>query len=456
MQKDGGRLAQIYKDSGYTTFIRTADVYQLFYERGCQLLKPSHGLLAYITSNSWMKAEYGRQLRRYFSEKHTPLLLLELGKDVFESAIVDSGVLMLRAGGCSQPFRAVDMDRVKSAEVPPPLELWGQVRPDADGTWSTLSHAEQSVMDKIHAKGTLLGEWPLRINRGILTGYNKAFIVGNKTKEALVAQNTKSAEIIKPVLRGRDIQRYQARWAQLWLIDAHNGYGDTPAVNIEDFPAIKAHLDEFYFQLEKRQDQGYTPYNLRSCAYYDEFSKEKLFWMDMSNRGRFAYSDVEMYCNDKGFIMTGPSLKYLCATLNSTLVTWMIRNIGLTTGMGLTQWKKFIVERIPIPKLTTEEQRPFIRLVDETLKAKSADPDADTSHLEWNIDRLVYDLYGLTEEEDTAIEKSLGLIHASDEEEDDALLRAMLEAREEMRETGERDSLDELREIIRGWDESGP
>ena len=456
LQKDGGRLRRIYKDSGYATFTSTGDIYQLFYERGCQILKPSRGLLTYITSNSWLKAEYSKPLRRYFSERHTPLLLLELGKDVFESAIVDSGVVMLRVGGSGQPFRAVDMDRVKSAEVPPALELWGQVRPDADGPWSILSHAEQSVMDKIHAKGTPLGKWPLRINRGILTGYNKALIIDNKTKEALVAQNTKSAEIIKPVLRGRDIQRYQSRWAQLWLIDTHNGYGDTPAVNVADFPAIKAHLDEFYFQLEKRQDKGYTPYNLRSCAYHEEFAKEKLFWMDMSDKGRFAYSDTEMYCNNKGFLMTGKSLKYLCAALNSTLVTWIMKNTARTTGMGLTQWEKFVVERIPIPKLTTEEQRPFIRLVDEILEAKTADPDADTSHLEWGLDRLVYGLYGLTDEEDTAVERSLGLIHASDEEEDAALLRAMLEAQEEMRETGKRGSMDELKDIIRGWDESGP
>ena len=456
LQRDAGRLAQIYKDSGYATFIRTGDVYQLFYERGCQLLKPSRGILAYITSNSWLRAEYGKPLRRYFSERHTPLSLMELGKDVFESAIVDSGVLMLRMGGPCKAFRAVDMDRVKSAEVPPPLELWGQVRPDADAPWSILSQTEQIVMDKIHAKGTPLEKWPLRINRGVLTGYNKAFIIDNKTKEALVAQNSKSAEIIKPVLRGRDIQRYRAEWAQLWLIDTHNGYGDTPAINVEDFPAIKAHLDKFYCQLEKRQDKGYTPYNLRNCAYHEEFTKEKLFWMDLTEDGRFSYHQGNMVCVNTVYLMSGPSLKYLCAVLNAALITWFMRNTALTSGMGVTRWFSIFVETIPIPKITATEQLPFVQLLDEILEAKAADPDADTSHLEWGLDRLVYGLYGLTEEEDTAVERSLGLIHASDEEEDAALLRAMLEAQEEIRETGKRGSMDELKDIIRGWDESGP
>ena len=474
LQKDGGRLGRIYEDCDFATFTRKGDIYQLFYERGCQLLKPSRGLLTYITSNSWLKAEYGKLLRRYFSERQTPLLMIELGKDVFESAIVDSGILILREGDPGGAFRAVDMDRMGSPDFPPGPDMWGQIQLDGEAPWSILSQVELSVMLKMQAKGTSLKDWDLKINRGVTTGYNTAFIIDNATKEALTAADSTSTNIIKPVLRGKNIQRFRAEWAGLWLVNVpwhfplhldpsvKGSSSKAEALFKKQYPAVYQHLLAHKDALSARNKSEtgirYEWYALQRWAanYHDEFTKEKLFWMDMSDRGRFAYSDSEMYCNDKGFIMTGPSLKYLCATLNSTLVTWMIRNIGLTTGMGLTQWKKFVVERIPIPKLTTEEQRPFIRLVNEILEAKTVDPDADTSHLEWDIDRLVYDLYGLTEEEDNAIEKSLGLIHASDEEEDDALLRAMLEAREEMRETGERGSLDELREIIRGWDESGP
>ena len=423
LQKDAGKLGKLYQGCGYATFAKTGDVYQLFYERGCQMLQPGKGILAYITSNSWLKAEYGKALRRYFAEKHSPMLLLELGKDVFESAIVDSGVLMLRSGGAAQSFRAVDMDRVNTADVPPAPELWGQAKPNGDAPWSILSHTEHSVLDKMRAKGTPLKDWDVNINYGIKTGYNKAFIIDGKTRDALVAADAKSTEIIKPVLRGRDIQRFQADWDALYLINSHNGYGEVPSINIGDYPAVKTHLDKHYSQLEKRYDKGRTPYNLRNCAYLAEFSKEKLIWIDLTEKGRFALDDGSKLCMDTTYFMTSESVKYLCAVLNSAMATWFIQNTALTSGMGVARWKTFTVERIPIPKLRAAKQRPFVRLVDRILEAKSADPDADTSDLEEQIDRLVYDLYGLTEEETTAVERALGLIHATDEEEDEALLK---------------------------------
>ena len=134
--------------------------------------------------------------------------------------------------------------------------------------------------------------------------------------------------------------------------------------------------------------------------------------------------------------MTGESLKYLCAILNSTMATWFMRSAALESGMGTTRWIPVTVERIPIPKISAEEQKPFIQAVDRILAEKATDPDAYTADFEREINRLVYDLYGLTEEEDTAIERSLDLIHATDEEEDAAILKAMLEGREEARAEG--------------------
>ena len=437
LQKDGGKLADLYKNAGYETFVRTGDIYQLFYERGCQLLRPSFGLLAYITSNSWLRAEYGKGLRRFFSENHTPLSLLDLGKDVFDSAIVDSSVLLLRTGSANGAFQAVDMDRIPDSDFPPEEGRWGQVRPGGEAPWSILSPPEQSAMDKMLTKGTPLKEWDVSIYRGVLTGYNKAFIIDDATRQELIEQDPSSAEIIKPVLRGRDIQRYQAQWAGKWLI------ATLPSLDldIDSYPAVRDYLLSFSKdRLEQsgkrlagggrsRKKTKHSWFELQdTIVYHKEFAKEKLFWMDMSPMGRFAYSDAEEFCNDKGFIMTGESLKYLCAILNSTLITWLMNHTALTTGMGLLQWKKFAVERLPIPRISAEEQRPFVRLVDEILEAKAATPNADTSYLEWEIDRLVYDLYGLTEEEDTAVERSLGLIHATDEEEDAAIGRAIDEA----------------------------
>ena len=165
-----------------------------------------------------------------------------------------------------------------------------------------------------------------------------------------------------------------------------------------------------------------------STAYHKEFTKEKLIWIELVENGRFAYDDSGIYGETTTFIMTGTYLKYICAVLNTTLVRWFLQQMAPTSGMGTLRWKKVYVENIPIPQLTAAEQEPFIKLVDQILKAKDADPDANTSHLEWEIDRLVYDLFGLTEEEDAAIERSLGLIHASDDEEDAAFLKALIES----------------------------
>ena len=161
LQKNGGKLGTLYKDCGYQTHARTGDIYQLFYERSCQLLLPKGGLLSYITSNSWLRAEYGKKTRRDFAEHHTPLRWLDLGKDVFDSAIVDSGVLLLQTGGSATPFPSIDMDTIDDKAIPPAQEHWGETRPEGDMPWSVLSKTEWSVMDKMRSRGTPLKEWDI-------------------------------------------------------------------------------------------------------------------------------------------------------------------------------------------------------------------------------------------------------------------------------------------------------
>jgi hypothetical protein len=405
LQKNGGELGKLYEDTGHETFARTGDIYQLFYERGCRLLRPNQGLLVYITSNSWLKAKYGRALRRYLSERHTPLLLLEMGKDVFENAIVDTNILIVSNGKSNKIGKAVDMDRLSDKTFPPAESLWGELRMQGEKPWSALSSIEQSIMDKMEAVGTPLKEWDIALYRGVLTGYNAAFVIDNDTKEALIAEDPRSAEIIKPVLRGRDIQRYRAEWAGLWLIDTHNGYGSVPAVDIDEYPAIKNHLDVFYPQLKKRQDKGKTPYNLRNCAYHQVFDEEKLIWMDLTEQGRFVYDIDGMFCLNTAFVMSGQSVKYLCALLNSKLTTWFMGNTALNSGMGVTRWINASVESIPTPKITVSEQLSFIRLVDSILKAKASNPTVDVSEQEAEIDR--HTLYCLNEKEIAAVEERL-------------------------------------------------
>ena len=406
LQKEGGKLGKLYKSVGYTTYTQRGDIYQLFLERGCQLLTPRTGLLCFITSNSWLKADYGKTTRRYFAEKYTPLQLLEMGKDVFDNTVVDTCIFMVRNDQKDIVFRAVDMDRLPDKTFPPSEDQWGQVSSSITGVpWSVLIPVEQAIMSKIDTRGVPLSEWDtLTFNFGIKTGLDKAFIIDGDVRSSLLSQDYNSNKIIKPLVRGRDVRRYYLNWDDKWLINTHNGFDDHVAININDYPAVKGYLVGYNEALRKRQDKGQSIYNLRSCSYLSKFSKPKLFWAAMSPLGRFVYSDKEMYCNAKAFIMTGKDLKYLCAILNSSLISWMIQHRARTTGMGLTEWTIVTVKRIPVPIVTSRYLYLLVPLVDSILVAKATDPQADISEIEVEIDQIVYQLYGLTEEEIAVVE----------------------------------------------------
>ena len=331
LQKNRGELSKLYKDAGYATFAGTGDIYQLFCERGCRLLTPGLGLLAFITSNSWLKAEYGKPLRRYFAERHTPLRLLEMGKDVFDNTIVDTSVLLVREGCGSEPFPSVDMDKLSAKDFPPNECSWGEMRPEGEAQWSTLSAIEHSIMGKMRGAGTPIKEWDVTIYRGVTTGCNDAFVVDNATKQELFATDPSSAEIIKPVLRGKDIKRYRAQWQGWWLITSFPSRG----LDINNYPSAKEHLLSFgRDRLEQngkeladgrksRKKTKYLWFELQdTCAYHEEFAKEKLFWRRVTRKAKFAYVGEEMQCINAGFMLNGNSLKYLCAVLNSELISW--------------------------------------------------------------------------------------------------------------------------------------
>ncbi len=403
LEKDKGKLANRYQNGGYATFTRKADVYQLFYERGCQLLRP-WGHLSYITSNSWLKAEYGGPLRRYLSEEHTPLLLVDGAKNVFAKAIVVTSRLLVREGGSAKSFRARNLDNSPSNHPPPPPppENWKEARPDGDAPWSILSPTEWRVVDKMRTLGTPLAEWDVKINYGIKTGCNKAFIIDANTRDALIGEDPHSAQVLKPVLRGRDVKRWRAEWAGLWLIYARKG------TRLEGYPAVARHLEAHRTALAKKSggNRWYELQGSPSAAAAFRYEQEKLFWMDMAPEGRFAYAEEPMYCNNSAFTMTNGPLHYLCAVLNSALITWFLKNTALTSGMGVPRWIKGTVERLPIPAVSTDAQAPLIRRVKEILTAKDADPAVDIGALEAEIDRRVYALYDLDEEEIKTVEKA--------------------------------------------------
>ena len=221
------------------------------------------------------------------------------------------------------------------------------------------------------------------------------------------------------MLRGRDIKRYQANWAGLWLISTFPSLH----LDIENYPAIKRHLVSYGKErLEQsgsslpdgnksRKKTAYAWFELQdTCAYYAEFSKEKLVWIELVEKGRFAYDNSSIYCEATTFVMTGRCIKYLCSLLNAKLIRWFLQQNAPTSGTGTLRWKKVYVETIPIPIISNFDQLPLIRLVDNILLDKMTDPTSDTSNLEIEIDDLAYQLYGLTSDEIAVVEAKMSYL----------------------------------------------
>ena len=279
---------------------------------------------------------------------------------------------------------------------------------EGSDSWTILSSIEQSIKSKIERHGTKLKDWNINIYRGVLTGFNDAFIIDGAKRAELIAADPKSADIIRPILRGRDIKRYGYTFADLWIINVHNGVKEKgiPRIHIGDYPAIKAHLDNFYEKLVKRADKGDTPYNLRNCAYMDDFSKQKIVYAETMriHRGnnaerfpRFSFIDENAYLDKTCFMITGEHLLYLLAVMNSSLMQYYIQhNIAvLDTGGFLMQ--KIYVEHFPIPTIESKSYKEIVDMCTETLLLQKE--NRDSSDIESQIDLKIYEMFELTHDE---------------------------------------------------------
>ena len=406
-EKGYDKLGDFYQKYNYKTFTRTGDIYCLFYEKGIDILR-ENGLLCFITSNKWMRAGYGEKLRNFLAENTDPVMLIDFaGTKVFEAATVDVNIIVLS----KRKNRGVTKSVIASEDCLNNLSVFAEQNSSTmsycnSDSWIILSPIEQSIKNKINAIGVPLSEWDVRIYRGILTGCNEAFIINGKKKDELIHADPKSAEIIRPILRGRDIKRYGYNFADLWLINVHNGITnrETPKINIDDYPAIKGHLSTYYNKLAKRADKGDTPYNLRSCAYLDDFSKQKIIWGEISDRPKFAIDTEGIFFPEATtFLMVGDHLKYLLCFLNSKLSEYFFANFGTTTGMGTLRWKKYLIELLPIPEVDAETESQITSSLDALL----ASSYSDRLKLIQKIDQKVYNLFGFTSDEVSFIEKSV-------------------------------------------------
>ena len=228
-------------------------------------------------------------------------------------------------------------------------------------SWVILSPIEQSIKKKIEAVGTPLKDWDIQINYGIKTGFNDAFIISTEKRNEILAnckdddERHRTEELIRPILRGRDIKRYGYVDNGLYLINTHNGVrGRIPRIKIEDYPAVKAHLDQYWDKISKRADKGDTPYNLRNCAYLEDFSKPKLFYADITQQLNFCLCSDVMFCNNTTYFIATKNvqiLEYLSKYLNSSLIDWYYRTLSVQLGEKAVRMFSIYVLEIPIPPI---------------------------------------------------------------------------------------------------------
>lgn len=406
-----GTDADALQQMGYSTYERTGDIYCLFYEMGMELLKPN-AMLSFITSNKWMKAGYGKALRNHISSKYDPILLIDFANNkIFDSATVLVNILSIvkrenqgKAMACS-----VD-DNFDIAKLSDYIETHAIVSTfSSSDSWSILSEIEKSIKVKIEAVGTPLKNWDIQINYGIKTGCNDAFIIDSIKRNEILnnciteEERQRTAEIIRPILRGRDIKRFGYEWAGMYLIATF----PSRHYDIEQYSAVKQYL--LSFGKEKLEQTG-TTYSVNgekvksrkktnnkwfetqdSISYWDDFFKPKIVWGNLNTHGSYALAPEEMLINAPACMIV-PGSNYLLAALNSKIADFYIRTLGVVRNGGFFEYKPMFVEQIPIPKITKEQENQIDTIMFSSLSM--VDKEA-------KISEIIEGIYGFSDEEIT-------------------------------------------------------
>ncbi|QOQ99338.1 class I SAM-dependent DNA methyltransferase [Campylobacter lari] len=412
----------------YKVYKGTSDIYTYFYELGFNVLK-QNGVLSFITSNKYTRAGYGEALREFLLKNTTLLEYIDLnGIKVFESATVDTSILSFekaKAKDNSFKYLAPNTELLKENDFN--IESILDFNKIAQNSLSKESftfndESTNALKAKIEKHGTPLKDWyGLNIYRGILTGLNEAFIITTEKRDEILAkckdeaEKERTAKLIRKMLRGRDIKRYSYEWAGLWVI----GTFPSLKIDIEQYPSLKSYLSKFLPRIKQSGEKGCRKKTSNkwfetqdSIAYYQEFEKEKIVYPNM-NKEFIAFFDNEfLLLNQKCFILSHQSnnkkeLLYLTALLNSNVNFYYFKQIGAKLGASGYEMSKIFVEKLPIPKINSKNEKlvnELISLVDEILNLKEQDKKANTKTQEDKINSIVYKLYNLTEDEIKIIE----------------------------------------------------
>lgn len=410
IQKFSGKQEQKdWQSQNYKTFVKTGDIYSLFYEKGNMILREG-GILTYITSNKWMRANYGKATRKYFLKNVNIQQIIDFGdSQIFENATTYTNILIFSKEQSVNRIQAWDLSKEYKADKTLSSMLEDNVACETlfnEDSLVIIPTEQANVKKRIEQIGTPLQAWDVSIYRGVLTGFNEAFIIDSDTKDELIANDANSKKIIKPILRGRDIKRYKSDFADKWLI------ATLPALNlnINEFPAIKEYLESFGRKLNQT-GESYTENGMvkksrkktgnkwfetqDQISYYKEFRKEKIVYAEIVYDSSFYFDSKGTFSEATVFIMTGDNLKFLTALLNSILITFIFKTFyaGGDLRGNTFRYKKVFLNNLPIPKISKQKQLPFEILVDCILFAKENGMETEANTFESVIDGMVYDLY---------------------------------------------------------------
>ena len=387
---------------------KTADIYQLFMETALNKLLSQIGVVSAVVSNKWMRAGYGERTREFLYNNCYVFEIIDLGANWFESATVDTNIITYAKDREKQEkIEAYKISKCENIELNK-NEKDNFIFTSKDyGAWIILNKTEKDILEKVK-KFKPLKDWNINIYRGILTGFNEAFIIDEETKNKLILEDKKSAEIIKPLLRGRDIKRYSYDFKNLYLICTF------PALNIDisDYPEIEKYLKSFGKRLEQSGEIGCRKKTIHkwfemqdTIAYYKDFEKFKIVWKEMGSSPAFTLDNKNYYANDTCRIITGDNLHYLVAIFNSKCWDFIFKKFYAGGGLGDEgfRYKSEFMLDTAIPEIDKKTEKEIVNLVEKVIGGKKK--GIDTREFEEEIDKIVYGLYNLSSEEIKIIEK---------------------------------------------------
>ena len=409
-----------YFETHYESYKGTADLLVYFFEQSITLLKEG-GYFGFIASNKFMRSDYGVNLRSYILKQCSIEKVIDFGElPVFRDASTFPCIFVYKKHKAKKNHK-LRFCAVQTLDFGNPVNYVAEHGYEVkqsdlrEAAWQLVPYNVSSVIEKMNEQGIPLKNYASKPLYGIKTGFNKAFVLDEKTKNNLIEKDPKNGEIIYPTLRGRDIIRYGIKDQNLWMIVSRNGI-DVP----KSYPTIFEYLSHYRDKLEERADRGEYWYNLRACTYYDKFEKAKIIYGDISLQNRFTI-DTDGYYPLKTCFIIPKADKYLLALLNSTLFEFYMRQsfpiLGDPSKGGRILHGTTYMNKLPIKVGNSVEQQSIINLVDKILSLnkrlielgdKKTDERArieeEIKKTDKEIDELVYRLYGITEEEKKIIE----------------------------------------------------